>query len=118
MHLYHLKPGTSYHLKLQHHVNVHGIDDLIFSKIKECKNEHLQYYEQVYISNLKPSLNSNRFASVINEKCRLARRIAMADISNEKNISTRGAVLCNEKTILALTRKEFIDDDRITLNYF
>lgn len=61
-HITKLNNLRSEHLKIQSHVNKYGIDDLEFIVLKLCSIDHLEYYEQYYISELHPILNTHKFA--------------------------------------------------------
>lgn len=61
-HLNRLSRGVHHSLKLQRHYNKYGINDLIFTILKECSKEELIRYEQSYIDTLNPYFNGCKIA--------------------------------------------------------
>jgi group I intron endonuclease len=62
LHLRQLKNNKHHSVKLQHHYNKYGADDLFFSVLCVCEKELLLIKEQYYINNLNPWFNISMIA--------------------------------------------------------
>lgn len=62
LHKNELKRGVHHSIILQNHVNKYGIDDLIFTIVKECDDVDLIKNEQKYIDKYNPYFNVRKIA--------------------------------------------------------
>ena len=62
-HFKRLKCKNHININLQEHVNIYGIDDIVFSIIEVCYKNKLTQREQYYIDTLKPEFNESLFAN-------------------------------------------------------
>jgi hypothetical protein len=98
------------HLSIRNLINYNSINDLEFIILKLCEPEQLTYYEQFYISELSPPLNSHKFAGNTSHDSTLAMLTAIKDINNSngenykkerhKNEFYLGTLVNREKEVL------------------
>jgi group I intron endonuclease len=105
-HLIKLKNNSSGHLLLQDHVNNYGIKDLRFIILKRCHKDHINYWEQYFISEINPPLNSFRFTTFKQSNNVNIMKLVEKEIVEESN-----SPLVKDEIIILRGLKDF--DDRI-----
>jgi group I intron endonuclease len=108
-----LSKGEGSCIKLQNYVIKNGVNDLQYKILKKCNEEHLIFWEQFYISELQPTLNSFRFAG---RDCGVdnisVQNIAFNDMAkyNNKDRDINYNLLVCENDIMELCNKELIPE--------
>lgn len=117
-HIHFLKSNKHGSKLMQEHFNKYGLEDLEFSILKECILDHLEFWEQYYLSNLKPKFNSDKFAGISGNLSGLARTIAMKDIdlSHKNKEIERGNLLTRERLIMGSKSIDLIKEKKIPIN--
>jgi len=107
---------TSNHPYLFGLSKTHDIKDLEFKVLKRCVPDELPYYEQLFISDLQPTLNANRFVTIRCDARIDAKKLQVMAVSDYSRDSGYCNLLWIEKTIMAISDPENIRCDTIPFN--
>lgn len=110
-HLGKLTMSNSAHTLLQSYFTKFGIENFAYTIVRLCKKWQLEYFEQYYISELNPPLNSFKFSGIAKNNGKKAQKEAMKDMLNDNDVTVH-----YDYKIVKFTDDEFMQFKIIPLN--